>query len=182
MFTSYVKQVIDCAMNINQKDIDKVVMLLDEISTTRAGVYILGNGGSAAIASHFAIDLQKSGHARGKSIRAISLVDNVSVLTAVSNDIGYQEVFSWQINELCDSKDLLITISSSGNSSNIIHALSAASSKGMKTISISGFEGGKASKLANVSLVAKSEPGEYGLVEDSHSMLCHYISSLLRLK
>ena len=62
MFTSYVKQVIDCAMNINQKDIDKVVMLLDEISTTQAGVYILGNGGSAAIASHFAIDLQTHLH------------------------------------------------------------------------------------------------------------------------
>ena len=143
-------------------------------------IAIIGNGGSAAIASHFAVDLIKSGNIRSSPIKAFSLTDNSALLTATANDYKYDEVFSWQLKEIANPGDLLFAISSSGNSTNILNAIQCAKELNVHSISLTGFDGGKAAAMADIALVAKSEIGNYGPVEDVHSIVCHYISRQVR--
>lgn len=180
MFGNYVSEVVSCCSSVVQANIDDSIKLIDEISKQDNRIYIAGNGGSASIASHFAVDLVKSGYIRKMPIKAISLTDNSALLTATSNDFNFSKVFSWQLAELGSKGDLLFVISSSGNSTNIVEAISMAKSMGIKTISLTGFDGGEAAKISNLGIVTLSENGNYGPVEDSHSIICHYIARRLR--
>lgn len=176
MLSEYFQEVADCLIGINQAEIQCALEMLNESSLKGRKILIAGNGGSAAIAAHFAVDLIKSGHLRNDSIKAIALSDNAALITATANDFSFEDIFSWQIHELGESEDLLFVISSSGNSMNILNALDVAKKLGIKSISITGFDGGEASKKSDLALVTKSDLGNYGPVEDSHSILCHYIS------
>ena len=176
MLSSYRDEVLNCLQSVSTEVLDLAIEQIQNASKRNANIFIAGNGGSAALASHFTIDLIKSGFTRKNPIRAFSLVDNSPVVTATGNDFDFDEVFSWQLRELGNENDLLIVISSSGNSNNILNALKTSREKNMYSLSISGFDGGMVSRISNVSIVTKSEKGNYGPVEDSHSIICHYLA------
>ncbi len=135
-------------------------------------IFFIGNGGSAATASHFSQDLAEVGRkAKVNSFKTLSLTDNVSFLTAIGNDYGYEKVFSVQMSELFNYGDVLVAISASGNSPNVIEAVKYANEKGGTTIGIVGFDGGKLSGLCDHVIHVMSNKGEYGPVEDVHVIL-----------
>lgn len=176
----YLDEVFNVASSVDKSVLREVIDELNSCASRLGTIFIAGNGGSAAIASHFATDLIKSGYIRGRSIKAISLVDNVPLITATSNDFSYSDVFGWQLNQLYSSGDIVFVISSSGNSVNIKKLLEAASKLHLKTISLSGFDGGDIAIDSTYPLITYSQIGSYGPVEDSHSIICHYIAKELR--
>jgi D-sedoheptulose 7-phosphate isomerase len=137
-------------------------------------VFIIGNGGSAATASHFACDLSKN----AGGFAAIALTDHVPTLTALANDLSYQDVFSKQLEALASPDDILVAISVSGNSPNIIQALGYARSIGMTTVGLLGFEGGWAKNLCDACVVVKSY--NYERVEDVHLAICHALTTCFK--
>jgi D-sedoheptulose 7-phosphate isomerase len=135
-------------------------------------IYICGNGGSAATASHFGCDLSKRTRVPGQRyFRVISLTDNVSLMTALSNDIGYDIVFAEQLRPLVRAGDVVIGISGSGNSLNVLKAMEVAQSAGATTIGFSGYDGGKLAPLVDISVHVPSF--NMAMVEDVHLMLEH---------
>jgi len=176
----YLDEVFSVTSSIDKSVLREVIEELNACAARSGTIFIAGNGGSAAIASHFATDLIKSGYMRGKSIKAISLVDNVPLITATSNDFSYSDVFSWQLKQLYSIGDVVFVISSSGNSMNIKSLLEVSFSLHLKTISLSGFDGGDIAISSTYPLITQSKIGSYGPVEDSHSIICHYIAKELR--
>ncbi|HSN76675.1 MAG TPA: SIS domain-containing protein [Anaerolineae bacterium] len=147
----------------------------------RARVYVCGNGGSAAIASHFAGDLNKGANVAGRHrFRAIALVDNVPALTAWSNDDGYAVAMAEQLRNFIEPGDLVIGISGSGNSANVVSALALARQAGANTLSLCGFDGGQIARpeLSDVTIHVPSHSMEQ--VEDAFSVLCHCLLYTLR--
>jgi D-sedoheptulose 7-phosphate isomerase len=162
--------------------IDKVIAAISEAHAAGRQIFVIGNGGSAATASHMMNDLNKGtlghkGDAPWKRFRVIALTDNVSLMTAWANDTDYNTVFSEPLKNLAQRGDLLIAISASGNSPNIIAAVNAAKELGVKIIGLTGFGGGKLAKMADVVFDVPS--GDYGPVEDIHMILDHIITSYL---
>lgn len=137
-------------------------------------IFTIGNGGSAALAVHFAADFGKNVTQEGEKYpRVLSLCTNSSTLTALGNDCGYEETFAFQLRNFMNPDDLIIAISSSGNSPNIIKGVQYARDNGAKVIGMSGFNGGGLKQLADVSLHAAVDI--YEVVEDIHSFFCHAI-------
>lgn len=162
-------------------DVAKVHDVIECFLRARANdktIYFAGNGGSAATASHFAQDLDEVGRKiKGKGFRTQSINDNVAALTAIGNDYGYENIFSMQIQYNFDTGDVLVVISASGNSPNVVNAVRLAKEKGGTTVGLVGFSGGKLAKLCDHVIHIKSENGEYGPVEDLHLVLDHMITS-----
>ena len=141
-------------------------------------VYLFGNGGSAALASHLACDLAKGSSANGRRrLRAVSLNDNMALLTAVANDLDYQEIFAEQLHHI-EAGDVALAISSSGNSGNVVRGLEVAQHAGATTIAITGFKGGRVKALCDMCLVVPSDNVQY--IEDSHLSVMHAIFSAIR--
>lgn len=143
-------------------------------------IFLVGNGGSAANASHFGQDLSKSALPNlsvTKRFRAIALTNNVPLITALANDEGYESVFVQQLIALGRSGDVLIAISGSGNSPNVLRAVEYANECGMRTIGVTGFSGGKLGKIAQINVNVPST--DFGLVEAIHSVLFHLTVSQL---
>jgi D-sedoheptulose 7-phosphate isomerase len=145
-------------------------------------VFIAGNGGSAAIASHLACDLEKTvagprGRRSARRLRAVSLSDNVATLTAFANDEGYENVFSERLRAHADPDDVLLVISSSGNSPNVLEALRTARELGMRTIAWVGFGGGEALKLCDCAIHVPVD--DYGMAEGIHGVIGHLITDLV---
>jgi len=173
------KQTLDKLPLIQVEEIKDI--LLDAYSKDRK-IFILGNGGSAATASHFACDLSK-GTTIGnpnmeKRFKVIALTDNVPLLTAWGNDTDYSEIFVEQLKNLLDKDDIVIAISGSGNSENVLKAVEYANGKDAFTIGLTGFAGGKLKDIARKCLVVPSNCMER--IEDIHLMLEHLICSWLR--
>ena len=171
---------------ISEIDIESVEKVVDSFLEARnkdKTIYFAGNGGSAATASHFSQDMSEIGRKiRGKGFRAQSINDNVSALTAIGNDYGYDHVFSMQIQYHFDPEDVLVVISASGNSPNIIKAVELAKEKGGKTIALVGFDGGRLAQMCDQVIHIRSKKGEYGPVEDIHLILNHMIVSYLMME
>jgi D-sedoheptulose 7-phosphate isomerase len=179
----YVESINLCLRNIPQDNIEKIADTLLAAYKRQARIFIAGNGGSASTASHFACDLAKTTLGsnpmqKEDRFRAIALSDNIALLTAWANDEGYEHVFSEQMKNLAQEGDVLLVISASGNSPNIIKAMEAAGSMKLHTIGLLGFGGGKAKSLAEASIVIESH--DYGYVEGAHAVLGHMITSWLR--
>ena len=167
------------------ESLDGAVKLIEEAHAAGKQIFVIGNGGSAATASHMMNDLNKgtlghTGDAPWKRFKVIALTDNVSLMTAWANDTDFNHVFSEPLKNLANRGDLLVAISASGNSPNIITAVEAAKQLGVKTVGIGGFTGGKLAKMADVAFVVPSD--EYGPVEDVHMILDHIITSYLYAK
>jgi D-sedoheptulose 7-phosphate isomerase len=138
-------------------------------------LFLCGNGGSAATASHLANDLGKGASygRQGPRFRVIALTDNIPWITALANDVGYEVIFSEQLRNLGQPGDLLLAISGSGNSPNIIEAVGVAKEIGMEVIGWTGFGGGKLAAAADLAIVADSH--HMGRVEDVHTILMHLV-------
>lgn len=143
-------------------------------------IYFIGNGGSASIASHFAQDLADvAKKANVPAFRSISLTDNTSYITALGNDYGYEKVFTEQLKALFRKGDVLVAISSSGNSRNIVESVRLAKQLGGTCIGFVGFDGGELARLADCAVHVKTPKGEYGPVEGLHAVIMHMITSYL---
>lgn len=153
--------------------------ILAECARAGGQIFSCGNGGSAAVANHLVCDCLKG--ARTSSTlrpRVTSLSSNVELLTAVMNDIGAEEVFAFPLTSLARPGDVLVTISSSGDSPNIVRAVETAREMGLRTIAMTGFSGGRSAPLAEVNLHVPS--ANYGVVEDLHQSMMHVLAQHLR--
>jgi D-sedoheptulose 7-phosphate isomerase len=178
----YIKGLKDVLDRIPLGPVDEIIQAIELAQNNRQQVFVIGNGGSAATASHMMNDLCKGtlghkGDAPWPRLRVIALTDNVSLMTAWANDTDYNHIFSEPLKNLAQHGDLLIAISASGNSPNIIAAVEAAKQIGVKVIGLAGFGGGKLAKLADISFVGPSDG--YGPVEDVHMILDHIITGYL---
>ena len=159
--------------------IARLIQAFCEAREAGSRIFFIGNGGSAATASHFATDLAIGARLSEKPFKAISLTDNASAVSAVSNDDGYEFVFEKQLEVYLEPGDLLVAISASGNSQNLLGAVEYAKRRGNKTIGIIGFDGGDLRKLCDETIHIETGAGEYGPVEDMHLILNHLIVSYL---
>ncbi len=170
------KRVLD---KLPLEQLDKIVGVLESAHAAGKQIFIIGNGGSAATASHMMNDLNKGtlghkGDAPWKRFRVIALTDNVPLLTACANDTDYNTIFAEPLKNLALRGDVLIAISASGNSPNIIAAVEVAKQMGLTVLGLGGFTGGKLAKMADVCFVVPSDG--YGPVEDVHMILDHIIT------
>jgi D-sedoheptulose 7-phosphate isomerase len=137
-------------------------------------VFLLGNGGSSSTASHMAADLAKNTIGPNmKRFRIVSLNDNAAIMTALANDLGYENVFSEQLTNLVQAGDVLIVVSASGNSPNVLKAMRYARSRSAEVVGLLGFDGGAAAELSDISLIVPSD--HYGVVEDVHLIINHIL-------
>jgi D-sedoheptulose 7-phosphate isomerase len=166
-----------------QVDVDALTRIVELLRTARddgATIYVAGNGGSAATASHWANDLGKATKSSGRGwIRAMCLSDNTPWLTALANDEGYERVFAGQLENFAGPDDVLVVISASGNSPNLVRAVELANERGLATIALLGFDGGILKELVREHLWLPTEHGAYGLVESGHSVLCDILTTCL---
>jgi D-sedoheptulose 7-phosphate isomerase len=176
---SYIDYLSSVLSNISLTDIEKFVEVLLEARERESSIFFIGNGGSAATASHFANDIAIGTRTYEKPFRAISLCDNQAVITAIANDDGYEKIFSQQLQVLLKKQDVVVAISASGNSPNLLDAIDTAKKMNTITVGISAFDGGKMKEMVDVSLHVPTEKGEYGPAEDAHMVLDHLISSYL---
>ena len=173
------KEVLD---RLPLKPLDEIIRVIEHARDAGRQIFIIGNGGSAATASHMMNDLCKGtlghkGDAPWPRLRVIALTDNVSLMTAWANDTDFNHIFSEPLKNLAQRGDVLVAISASGNSPNILAAVEAAKQIGVTVLGLAGFTGGKLAKMADVSLVVPSDG--YGPVEDVHMILDHVITSYL---
>ena len=151
-------------------------MKLLRILQKKNKIFCIGNGGSASISNHFHCDIVKGNNYK-KKFNFISLSSNIEIITAISNDISFEDIFSFQLSKYAHVGDLLIIISSSGNSKNIIKAIKLAKKLSMLTFSLTGFNGGQAKKLSKFNINVPSN--NYGIIEDCHSFIMHTASQIL---
>lgn len=175
-YLDHLKEVLD---RIDRASIKRFVELLLDARKRGAGVFFIGNGGSAATASHFANDLSLGTNDYEKPFRVQSLTDNVPVLTALGNDFGYEDIFVRQLRIQGQTGDVLVGISASGNSPNLVKAFEYAAKAGIHTVAMTAFDGGKLKKLADDAVHVPTEPKEYGPAEDAHMVLDHLVSNYL---
>jgi len=174
----YINNLTNILNNLDLKSIEQIKDALESTIEHNSKVYILGNGGSAATASHMANDLTVGLKLRDiRNFDVESLSDNSSVCTAIANDIGYENIFYAQIKNKIKKNDVLIAISCSGNSANILKAVTYAKEQGTTIVGLTGFEGGKLKELSDINFHIATAKGEYGLVEDAHMILDHIIYS-----
>lgn len=174
----YTSKLIQLLENIDKKSISNIVKIIEKVDRKGGTIYIIGNGGSAATASHMANDLGVGLKRRNiKKLKVISLADNSSVCSAIANDIGYENIFSMQLKNVLEKDDIVFAISCSGNSKNIIKAVNYAKKQKNKIVSCTGFDGGKLKNLSDINFHINTEEGEYGLVEDMHMILDHILYS-----
>jgi len=179
-YSNYLKEIIQ---KIDLGNLDKISEAFLNARANNNTIFFIGNGGSASTASHFSQDLAEIGRKLGCQVfNSISLTDNISGMTAAANDYGYDKIFSFQMNGIFKKGDVLVTLSASGNSPNLIEAANFAKEKGGTVIGLLGFDGGKLLELCDYSLLVKSDKGEYEPVEDVHLMFDHILTSYFYYK
>lgn len=173
----YIALEIEILKQLDAEQINAALNLLDETRQHKGRIYICGNGGSAATASHFQNDFNKGvSEYIDVPFRFHCLNDNMATIMAIANDIGYEEVFRFQLRNNLEENDVLIAISGSGNSPNIIHAVEYAKEHGCKIIGLTGFSGGKLKKMADISLHAPVNSMQ--VTEDIHMIFDHMMMSI----
>ncbi len=176
---NYLSQVGTTLDELPLDRIVKVVEVLDEARDKGNRIFIFGNGGSAATASHFASDLAKGAICKGKPrFKAFALTDNTPLLSAWANDTDYSNIFAEQLENFVEPRDIAIAISGSGNSPNVRNGTKVAKAKGATTIGFIGFDGGKLKDLVDIPLTVPNHNMEQ--VEDIHLLLGHVITTCLR--
>ena len=176
---SYLDYLIEILKKIDVNEISAFINTLLNARENGATVFFLGNGGSAATATHFANDLAIGTNSYAKPFRALSLTDNQAIITAIGNDFGYQEIFTRQLQVLGRPGDVMVAISASGNSPNLIAAIEYANSASIKTVAITAFDGGKMKAIANEGIHIQTDLKEYGPAEDAHMILDHLVGAYL---
>jgi len=178
---AYLSEYSRAAGLVDRSRLAQAALLVQKTASSGGTIYSCGNGGSAAISNHLLCDFAK-GIQTDTALRpkVVSLSSHAELLSAIGNDIGYEETFSYQVRSWGKTGDLLMAISSSGNSENIVRALREAKTAGMATIALTGFDGGRAAVLADVSINVPSQ--NYGVVEDLHQSVMHMLAQFIRAK
>ena len=178
---AYFEQLAAAGNSIDEQSLDAAGAMLGDAYDRNATVYVCGNGGSASISNHLVCDHLKGVQTDTKTRPCVvSLSSNIEIISAIANDISYDDIFVYQLSTMARSGDLLVTISSSGNSENIIRAVKWANTNNCKVISMTGFDGGRSSELADINLHVQSD--NYGIVEDTHQSLMHILAQYLRME
>lgn len=159
-------------------DIEAIAAAIRHACQEGRTIFVFGNGGSAATASHSVCDLAKGTIQGDRRLKVISLNDNVPLLTAWANDCGYDQVFAGQLRNFVQPRDVVFAISGSGKSRNIVEALKTARAAGAITVGIAGFDGGEMPALCDICAVVPSD--SYQLIEDVHHAIAHSIFSVLK--
>jgi D-sedoheptulose 7-phosphate isomerase len=174
----YTAAVSTALLAIDWRELNRTIAEIENMCRRGARLWVAGNGGSASIADHLQCDWVKGTFTTSRQpLNVHSLVSNTALLTACANDFGYEVSFSRQIEMQAQPGDVLICISASGNSPNILAALGMARSMALKTIAFTGFGGGQAAKLADISIHVAAH--NYGVVEDCHQILMHNIAQYI---
>lgn len=173
--TKYQQDLVGTIQALPVDGIRALAGLFSDARETGANIFVCGNGGSAASASHFVCDVLKgASFGREKKFRIMSLNDNYPTLTAYANDVGYDVVFAEQLKNFARPGDVFLAISGSGNSPNVLRGMEAANSIGCKTVAMTGKDGGKLGPMAGLHLhIANSHMGR---IEDAHMVMCHMIA------
>jgi len=178
-FGSYADEAARAARSVEPAALDRAAAILLDAYTRGAGVFACGNGGSAAIANHLQCD-----HVKGVRTttdltpRVVSLSANIELITAIANDMTYEDVFTYQLQAQSGPGDVLIAVSSSGRSPNIVRALTWARDHDLRTIALTGFDGGGAKAVAEVTIHVDGT--NYGIVEDLHQAIMHGLAQYIR--
>jgi D-sedoheptulose 7-phosphate isomerase len=177
---AYFRYLSDILSKVDFNAVEHFISLILETRENGGRLIFLGNGGSAATASHFANDLGIGTRTPNKPFRAYALTDNSAVMTAIGNDFGYDELFTRQLANMdITSSDVVVAISASGNSPNVIKAIDFANSKGAYTVGLTGFDGGLLKTKSKLALHVPSSKGEYGPVEDVHMIFDHVVHAYI---
>lgn len=176
---TYLDRVIEAARGVDLACVSEAVDRLEEAYENDHLVFVMGNGGSAAAASHLAVDLCKGAipDESKKRFRVMSLTDNTPFLTAISNDLGYDRVFEYQLRQFARTDDLLIGISGSGNSPNITRAVDYAKENSIRVIGITGFDGGALGRVADIHIHVPIM--DMCQSEAVHGIISHMLTDLL---
>ncbi len=175
-YIDYLKTVLG---RVDTREIGSFVNTLLDARKRGATIFFIGNGGSAATASHFANDLSIGTNEYEQPFRALSLTDNVPIISAIGNDFGYEDIFVRQLRVLGRPGDVLVSISASGNSPNLLRAMEHSKEVGIKTVAITAFDGGKMKVMADEGIHVPTDPKEYGPAEDVHMVLDHLVGAYL---
>ncbi len=176
---AYIEHLTQILSNIDSKEIANFIDILLGARKRDATIFFMGNGGSAATASHFANDIGIGTNPPEKPFRAISLTDNSAVITAISNDDGYENIFSKQLQTLMKNGDVVVAISASGNSENLLKAIKYAEQNGGITFGITAFDGGELKKITQHGIHISTGAKEYGPAEDAHMVIDHLVGAYL---
>lgn len=178
---SYLSELVNSIKLSKINQIEKASTKILETVKKKGTIFVCGNGGSAAISNHYVCDYLKflRQHTKLKP-KVISLSSNLETITAISNDFSYDQIFKYQAESLFEKNDLVIIISSSGNSKNVKELVKYSKKKGVKIIGFSGFKGGYLKKYSDISIHIPAD--NYGISEDSHHILMHIILQYLILK
>jgi len=175
----YIRHLGAVLESIDPEEIGRFIATLLDARRIGATVFFIGNGGSSTTASHFANDLAVGTNSDEKPFRAVSLTDNIAIITAIGNDFGYDQIFVRHLRVLAREGDVLVGISASGNSPNLLRAFEYAKQKDIKTVAITAFDGGKLKQISDEGIHVPTGPKEYGPAEDAHMVLDHLIGAYL---
>jgi D-sedoheptulose 7-phosphate isomerase len=172
---SYKQQLIETIEKIDDSKVNEAATWLTQARDEGRHIFVCGNGGSASTASHFACDIVKgASYQRDKRFRIMALTDSLPTLTAYSNDVSYDCVFTEQLKNFAQPGDVVMAISGSGNSPNVLNAIEFANGAGCKTIALTGRDGGKLGNLAQLNIQVPVQ--HMGRIEDAHLIICHMIA------
>lgn len=183
--TSFSQQAVKALENLPQKEIAKALNVIQAVYERDGRIHIFGNGGSWAIAGHWVTDFNKtvfSHHLEKhhRRFRVSRVPATAEELTAWANDVGYDMIFAGPLANVLEDTDVVIAISSSGSSPNIIKAVQVAKARNVPVIGLSGFDGGKLNELADVKILVPTPKGEYELVESTHDTIMHLMTKYFK--
>jgi D-sedoheptulose 7-phosphate isomerase len=178
-FSAYFDNLTEAATSMDTSSIAQAADLLADIFSKGHTLFVCGNGGSAAIANHLLCDFSK-GMQTDTTLKpkVVSLSAHVELITAIGNDIDFAEIFAYQVRTAARPGDVLMTISSSGNSENIVRAVECARRENVTTIAMTGFVGGRSAQLADINIHVPAH--NYGVVEDIHQSIMHILAQYVR--
>lgn len=178
-FSGYMEELYQASKAVDQDTFQKVADSLMNVFNNHGVLYVCGNGGSTAIANHMTCDVMKMVQTdTNLKPRIMSLSSNNEIITAIANDIDYSEAFSYQLRTMAKPGDALLTISSSGNSENIVQAIRVAKEVGIPSYALTGFSGGRSAKEADFNLHVPAD--NYGVIEDIHQAIMHALAQYIR--
>lgn len=175
----YMKRLARAGASIDRKKLDQAAEMLRNGFERGNWLFACGNGGSAAISNHLLCDFAKGIQTDTDLLpRVISLSANLEIITAIANDIAYEDCFVYQLRTAARAGDMLLTVSSSGDSENVVRAVEWARDNGVESIALTGFDGGRSARLATINLHVDGD--NYGVIEDTHQSIMHVFAQHLR--
>ncbi len=172
---TYRSRLVEALSSVDLTKVEQAIAWFEEARNNNRHIFLCGNGGSASTASHIVCDIVKgASFEKPRRFRVLALTDSLSTITAYSNDVCYDCIFEEQLKNFAQKDDIVMAISGSGNSPNVIRALEYARSVGCKTIALTGRDGGTLAKLADLNIHVASE--HMGRIEDAHLTICHMIA------